>query len=661
VIKLTYGRLGIKGLLILLLLAVYLLGGSVSTYAESQSDVYGSGVNFFDVNACEGEASTSQVVVTIDQNAGEAAAQNAEGNGTKVGYAIYDSSGKLLDSYDDTFENYGASITKSMILVAYLNQVDSGQIGQAQYTSDQNDLTAMIEQSDDAASNRIFSHLSGAQAAIQAVATTAGMSGFKYDASDPLYALGQSQITANDFAKFFSQIDQLLPTTPALKTFGLNLLSSITQQVGLLQANLPGTVYSKEGWKPEPGATNPFGKEGAPYIVNQAAQFSDSSTKYGIAVTVAGTADQASGEAIIKNVVSALVKPQVASTGGTASTVDATGTNVKTAYDFFLANGFNSMQSAAIVGNLMEESTPSIDPTIQNGIGAYGIAQWLGGRLTAMQAWVAAKGGNPATLGGQTGQPAGQLNFIIQELNTDYTTVRDAMKGATTVDAAVHEWNTYYEASGAPDQPRLDYANQVLKQYGSDTVTDTSSANSNSSGDCSTPGQSVNCTTEGTSVTGDAKILCEAEQFAGAYYLWGGGPHGQGGYTAFAANCPANRVVQLSQGTKGVGPCSADCSGLVSAAVDMAFNQNLGWVVSTAGIMEGTDANDWVKVPIANAQPGDIVTLDDATGHVEVVDHVQDGTVYTFGTRQTGTPASASQGPVSGWTFAFHWNGPGAN
>jgi hypothetical protein len=128
------------------------------------------------------------------------------------------------------------------------------------------------------------------------------MSSFKLDTSDPVYVLGQSTITADDFAKFFSKIDTLL-AGPQQK-FGMDLLShlSAADQNGLLDAGLPGTVYSKEGWKPEPSGTR-----GTPYIVNQAAQFGSNGNIYGIAVTVSGTTDQASGEAIVKSVATALV------------------------------------------------------------------------------------------------------------------------------------------------------------------------------------------------------------------------------------------------------------------------------------------------------------------------------------------------------------------
>lgn len=237
--------------------------------------------------------------VTVNNQVAQQVAQQASTGGTQVGYALYDSSGDNLANYNDTFENYGASITKAMLLVAYLQQVGSGSLS----SQAQSELTNMIENSDDASANWIYSQLNNPVQAVNAVAASAGMTGFQLDSSDDsAYVLGQSKITANDFAQFFAKIDTMFPA--AQKTFALNLLShlSATEQVGLLQVGLPGTVYSKEGWKPED-----TGLGGAPYVVNQAAQFSSGGTTYGVAVTVSGTTDQATGEAIIKNVVAALI------------------------------------------------------------------------------------------------------------------------------------------------------------------------------------------------------------------------------------------------------------------------------------------------------------------------------------------------------------------
>lgn len=158
--------------------------------------------------------------------------------------------------------------------------------------------------------------------------------------------------------------------------------------------------------------------------------------------------------------------PTGSSGGGGTTSVSSGGNNVQIAYSFFVANGFSPTQSAGIVGNLMEESGPSLNPAITNSIGAHGIAQWLGGRLTQEKLWVTAQSGNPDSLGGQTGKPKGQLDFIIQELKTTFTSVRDKVKSANNLSDVVHEWNTQYEISGASDAPRLAYAQQVLSKYG---------------------------------------------------------------------------------------------------------------------------------------------------------------------------------------------------
>ena len=54
------------------------------------------------------------------------------------------------------------------------------------------------------------------------------------------------------------------------------------------------------------------------------------------------------------------------------------------AVNYFISQGWKDFQAAAIVGNLMQES--NLKPTAVNpNSGAYGIAQWLGSRLTALK------------------------------------------------------------------------------------------------------------------------------------------------------------------------------------------------------------------------------------------------------------------------------------
>jgi hypothetical protein len=236
----------------------------------------------------------------LNIKAAEQAAQAASGSGTQVGLAVFNSSGQELGSYNDTTENYGASITKSMLLVAYLNQVGSGQISNG---TDQV-LTQMIEASDNQSADDVWGFLHNPVAQVQQVASDAGMTGFQIDTTDPIYVLGQSKITARDLALFFAKIEQMIPA--AQRSYGLNLLSHLdaSDQVGLLQSGLPGTVYSKEGWKGEPTITGD-----QPYVVNQAAQFQKDGMTYGVAVTVAQDGgSQSSNEAIVQRVGAALIR-----------------------------------------------------------------------------------------------------------------------------------------------------------------------------------------------------------------------------------------------------------------------------------------------------------------------------------------------------------------
>ena len=159
--------------------------------------------------------------------------------------------------------NYSGSITKSMLLVAYLRQHADAPLGQAA----RYELGQMIEISDNDAADWVYAHLVSGRDALSSRAD-AGMTRFQIDTSDPVYVLGQSLVTAGDFARLFARIDQLMPASQ--RSYGMYLLAHVQERVGLLAAGLPAVVYSKEGWKPEPD-----GLLGSPYIVNQAAQFND--------------------------------------------------------------------------------------------------------------------------------------------------------------------------------------------------------------------------------------------------------------------------------------------------------------------------------------------------------------------------------------------------
>ncbi|HEY3773689.1 MAG TPA: serine hydrolase [Solirubrobacteraceae bacterium] len=182
-----------------------------------------------------------------------------------------------------------------MLLVAFLRDWARGGLSVAA----REELTAMIEVSDNAAADWVYEHLRSPTADVERVARDADMTGFHLDTSDPVYVLGQSLVTARDLARFFSRIETFMPTSA--RPFGMKLLAGVEERVGLLAAGLPGRVYSKEGWKPEPA-----GSLGAPYVVNQAGQFSCGGVIYGVAVTVGHAEDQLQAEGVVQEIVGAL-------------------------------------------------------------------------------------------------------------------------------------------------------------------------------------------------------------------------------------------------------------------------------------------------------------------------------------------------------------------
>ena len=396
-----------------------------------------------------GTPSTGSGGITVDNSAAQQTAQKASTGTTKVGYALYDSTGKQLAKYNESFENYGASITKSMLLVAYLKQVGSGTLS----SQAKSELTNMIENSDNASADWVYSNLNHANAAVNGVASSAGMTGFHLDTSDPVYVLGQSQITADDFARFFAKIDTMFPATQ--KDFALNLLSNLSSadQNGLLKVGLPGTVYSKEGWKSEPDTTNPFGNEGSPYIVNQAAQFSSNGTTYGVAVTVGGTSDQAAGETIVKDVVSSLVGSSGSGTpdttaGGCACTAGASDTSgdisgkasEKDIWDYFKGKGLSDEQVAGVLGNIDDETGGTYDPQIVEGGGrsktqpktggadGWGLVQWTYPQQDVQQIFNDYK--DKYKLSGNLYDSQTQLDIIWAQMNeTSPTGVNNMVRG----------------------------------------------------------------------------------------------------------------------------------------------------------------------------------------------------------------------------------------
>ncbi|NEQ45606.1 MAG: M23 family metallopeptidase [Leptolyngbya sp. SIOISBB] len=90
-------------------------------------------------------------------------------------------------------------------------------------------------------------------------------------------------------------------------------------------------------------------------------------------------------------------------------------------YQGLQQRGMSSIVAAGFVGNIGQES--GFKPDIENGIGAYGLVQWLDGRRTRLEQFSASTGRAPSDL-------EAQLDFIIHELQGTESAAWKAIKQA---------------------------------------------------------------------------------------------------------------------------------------------------------------------------------------------------------------------------------------
>jgi hypothetical protein len=144
----------------------------------------------------------------------------------------------------------------------------------------------------------------------------------------------------------------------------------------------------------------------------------------------------------------------------------ALSSNEHTAFNFFVSKGLSKIQSAGVIGNLMQES--NVIPTaVEYGGGpGRGIAQWsVGGRWNADHddnvTWYAsAHGENAWAL-------STQLNFTWYELTTFSGYGLASLRDSGTVSSATIAFEERFEGCGTCDQSnRISYAESALSAYG---------------------------------------------------------------------------------------------------------------------------------------------------------------------------------------------------
>ena len=134
-------------------------------------------------------------------------------------------------------------------------------------------------------------------------------------------------------------------------------------------------------------------------------------------------------------------------------------------WNFLKSKGFSDTVVAGIMGNLKMES--NLNPSAVNrSSGAYGIAQWLGSRKTALSNFARSRGTSMNDL--QT-----QLDFLWKELNSTEKRTLNYLRAnqnasASTIAAMFDKLFERSEGTHVPQRQK--YANQFLSQYAGKNV-----------------------------------------------------------------------------------------------------------------------------------------------------------------------------------------------
>jgi hypothetical protein len=185
-----------------------------------------------------------------------------------------------------------ASLSKAMVLVAYLNKLARDRrrpAGQEEFW-----LDAMIRVSDNESATSLYRRLGPRP--LRALAKRAGMRSFAVDRS-----WSNARVTAADQARFFVGLDRLL--APGRRAFARNLLSVIQPQqswgVPAAARPLGWRVFFKGGWRPN----------GPGELVHQGALLERGGRRIAIAVLTDGGPSEPYGHATIKGVARRLLRP----------------------------------------------------------------------------------------------------------------------------------------------------------------------------------------------------------------------------------------------------------------------------------------------------------------------------------------------------------------
>jgi len=169
--------------------------------------------------------------------------------------------------------------------------------------------------------------------------------------------------------------------------------------------------------------------------------------------------------------------------------------NIEKAFRFFVDKNLTPEQSAAMIGNLQQESGVNPKSHQEGGGAGRGIAQWsVDGRWPGVVNFAKSQGKSEWELDVQ-------LEYIWQELHTGYSAALNGLLAATTIEDMVKVISTKYEVAGKPMMDRrITYAKNVLQLYGNSVTT----TNGTASGSVYMVGDSI---TDGIASAGIADTL----------------------------------------------------------------------------------------------------------------------------------------------------------
>jgi len=253
---------------------------------------------------------------------------------------------------------------------------------------------------------------------------------------------------------------------------------------------------------------------------------------------------------------------------------------IQQAYNYYVQQGLTPAQSAGLVGNLWWES--GLIPTKVNGGStsdtpvpgkAWGIAQWTGGRVTALQVFGQQNNENIDDL-------LTQLQFSWSELNGSEQKAGNDLKAQVTVDDAAQSVFTYYEAPGDKTLPnRQARAEAVYNLYGSSAGGTTVSAPASGDGCSSTgPGQ-------------DTQYINGFTVYSQCDPQWKDNAYGSGDTSTYGCTTASNTI-----GTNGCGPTAMAM--IITALTGQQVTPDLTAAYATSqGLYESGVGSSWSIAP----------------------------------------------------------------